>query len=74
MARGFALGLGVVVAFSVSALILHRLMPAPLREVDYMVIGAVSTLVALGVFFLILITTSLKSGDVFFKKRPKPRR
>jgi hypothetical protein len=36
-----------------------------------MVIGSVATLVALGVLFLVLVSTTLKSSDVFFKKRRK---
>ena len=36
-----------------------------------MVIGSVATLVALGAVFLVLVSTTMKSTDVFFKKRRK---
>ena len=71
MKRGLMLaGLGVCV-FIVVAAIMLKVMPAPLKESDYMVIGSVSTLLALCVLFLVLVSTTLKSTDVFFKKRRK---
>jgi hypothetical protein len=36
-----------------------------------MVIGSVATLVALLVMFLVVASTTLKSRDVFFKRRKK---
>jgi hypothetical protein len=57
--------------FVVVAAVMLKLMPAPLKESDYMVIGSVATLLALGVLFLVLVSTTLKSSDVFFKKRRK---
>ena len=48
MKRGFLLGgLAICVFVVVSALML-RFMPSPLKESDYMVIGSVATLLALG--------------------------
>jgi hypothetical protein len=71
MKRGFLLGgLAVCVFVVVSALML-QFMPSPLKESDYMVIGSVATLLALGAVFLVLVSTTLKSTDVFFKKRRK---
>jgi hypothetical protein len=71
MKRGFLLGgLAICVFVVVSALML-RFMPSPLKESDYMVIGSVATLLALGAVFLVLVSTTLKSTDVFFKKRRK---
>jgi hypothetical protein len=46
-------------------------MPAPLKESDFMVIGSVATLVALLVLFLVLISTTMKSSNLFFRKRRK---
>jgi hypothetical protein len=65
--------LGGVCVFGVSALVMLRLMPAPLKDSDYLVIGSVATLVSLLVMFLVLIATRLKSPDLFFKKRKKKR-
>jgi hypothetical protein len=54
----------------VVAAVLAKVMPGPLHESDYMVIGSVATLVALLVLFLVLISTT-RSSNVFFKKRRK---
>ena len=72
MPRYISLALGVLIVFGVVAAILLRLMPGPHHETDYLVIGAVSTLVSMLALFLALITTTLKSKDVFFKKRSSP--
>ena len=71
MRRGLILGLGASCVFVVIAAILLRLMPGPLRESDYLVIGSVATLVSLLVLFLLLVSTTLKSSDIFFKRRKK---
>jgi hypothetical protein len=71
--RQILLVLGGVCVFGVSALVMLRLMPAPLKDSDYLVIGSVATLVSLLVMFLVLIATRLKSPDLFFKKRKKRR-
>jgi len=71
MKRGLILGLGVASVFAVVALILVEVMPGPLRESDYLVIGTVATLVSLLALFLMLVSTSMKSSDVFFKRRKK---
>jgi hypothetical protein len=65
------LGAAALCVFVVVAAVMLKLMPAPLKESDYMVIGSVATLLALGVLFLVLVSTTLKSSDVFFKKRRK---
>ncbi len=71
MRRGLILGLGAACVFVVVAAILLRLMPGPLRESDSLVIGSVATLVSLLVLFLLLVSTTLKSSDIFFKRRKK---
>jgi hypothetical protein len=71
MKRGLMLGAAALCVFVVVAALMLKLMPAPLKESDYMVAGSVATLVALGVLFLVLVSTTLKSSDVFFKKRRK---
>jgi hypothetical protein len=71
MKRGLMLGAAAVCVFVVVAGILLKLMPAPLKESDYMVIGSVATLIALGAVFLVLVSTTMKSTDIFFKKRRK---
>jgi len=49
------------------------IMPSPLKDSDYLVIGSVATLISLLVMFLALIGTRLKTPDPFFKKRKKKR-
>jgi hypothetical protein len=71
MKRGLTLGALAVCVFIVVAAIMLKVMPSPLKESDYMVVGSVATLLALGVLFLVLVSTTMKSTDVFFKKRRK---
>ena len=69
--RQIVLVLGGICVFGVSALVMTKLMPSPLKDSDYLVIGSVATLIALLVMFLILISTRMKSRDLFFKRRKK---
>ena len=75
-ARLMALPAVFVCVFGASAMILMRVVPGPLKELDYMVIGTVSVMIGLLVVFLMVIR-SAKSGDLFFKRRqisrPRPR-
>ncbi|MEP6537538.1 MAG: hypothetical protein ABJF23_19540 [Bryobacteraceae bacterium] len=61
--------------FGVSAMILTRVVPGPLKELDYMVIGTVAVMIGLLAVFLVIIR-STKSGDPFFSRRPvsEPRK
>jgi len=65
--------LGGVCVFAVSAAVLVEIMPSPLKDSDYLVIGSIATLVSLLVMFVVLLATRLKSPDPFFKKRKKKR-
>jgi hypothetical protein len=71
--RQILLVLGGVCVFGVAAAVMLAIMPAPLKDSDYLVIGSVATLVSLLVMFLVLVATRLKSPDLFFKKRKKRR-
>jgi hypothetical protein len=71
MRQPFLLVLGALVVFAAVAAIMVKLMPEPLSDSDYVIIGSVATLVALLVLFLVLISTRFKSSGVFFKKRNK---
>ena len=71
--RQIRLVLGGIFVFGVAAMVMLRLMPVPLKDTDYLVIGSVATLVSLLVMFLVLIATRLKTPDPFFKKRRKKR-
>lgn len=70
MRRGFMLALAVALVFAAVAGLMVRVMPAPRKDSDYLVIGSVATLVALLVLFVALISIA-KSSNVFFKRRRK---
>ena len=71
MGRPLLLGTAGLMVFAVVAAVMIRLMPGPLKESDYMVVGSVATLVALLALFLAHVSTGSKSKDVFFKRRKK---
>jgi hypothetical protein len=62
-----------VCVFAVAAAVMVAIMPSPLKDSDYLVIGSIATLVSLLVMFLAMLATRLKSPDPFFKKRRKKR-
>jgi uncharacterized membrane protein len=71
MARSLSLALAVVLMFAAVAGIMLKVMPAPLKDSDYLIIGSVSTMVSLLLLFVLLIVTSGKASNVFFKRRKK---
>jgi len=70
MPRAWMLALAGVCVFAVVALVMIQIMPAPLKQSDYLIVGSVATLVAMLVLFLVVISTS-KDRNVFFRKRKK---
>jgi amino acid transporter len=62
-----------ICVFAVAAAVMVAIMPTPLKDSDYLVIGSIATLVSLLVMFVALLATRLKSPDPFFKKRRKKR-
>jgi len=73
MGRKLTLVLAAMCVFVVAAAVMLKLMPTPLKDSDYLLIGSVSTLLALFALFLALVSTTLKSSNMFFKRRRKPR-
>ncbi|MDP8989776.1 MAG: hypothetical protein M3N41_06820 [Acidobacteriota bacterium] len=71
MGRTLALVLAVVLVFAAVGVIMLRLMPAPLKDSDYLIIGSVATLVSLLALFVVVVTTSGHASSVFFKRRKK---
>lgn len=69
--RPLGFGIGAAVLFAFVAALLLRIMPQPLRPVDFLVTGAIATMVALLALFGALIGTS-KQRNIFFKKRRPP--
>jgi len=62
------LAVAAVSVFVVVAAMLVRFLPAPHKDSDYMVIGVVATLAALGVVFAALLQRG-GNQDTFFKRR-----
>lgn len=73
MGRTISLALALVFFFAAVAAIMLKLMPAPLKDSDYLIIGSVATMVSLLMLFVLLILTSGKASNVFFKRRKKNR-
>jgi hypothetical protein len=57
--RQIILILGGVCVFAVATAVIVAIMPSPLKDTDYLVIGSIATLVSLLVMFLVLIATRL---------------
>lgn len=70
MGKGW-IAVTVVAIFCLAVGMLWWLLPYPRRNVDYLVIGGMGTMVAMGALFLILIRTTYKGEDVFFKRQPR---
>jgi ABC-type Fe3+-siderophore transport system permease subunit len=71
--RTLALIVGVMLVFGAVAAILVKLMPEPLTDSDFLVIGSLATVVALLVLFFGLVGVRVKGGGTFFTRRNKPR-
>ncbi len=67
------LGLGGACVFAVVAAVMIKIMPAPLKDSDYLIIGSVATVVSLLVLFVVIVSTKLKASDIFFTRRKKKR-
>jgi uncharacterized membrane protein len=70
MGRTFTLVLSMVVVFAAVVAIMLKLMPQPLKDTDYLIVGTVATLVSLVALFVLLVVTG-KASNVFFKRRQK---
>ena len=71
MGRTLALALAMILVFGAVAVIMLKLMPSPLKDSDYLIIGSVSTLVSLLALFVVVVMTSGQASSVFFKRRKK---
>lgn len=74
MAKWGMLLAAAAIAFAVTVALGLKLLPSPHSDTDYLVIGSVATFVCLGVMFGVLITTWIRTPDVFFKTRGKAER
>ena len=71
MGRTIGLAGALLFVFAAVAGIMLKVMPGPLKDSDYLVIGTVATLASMLTLFVFLITASGKKHNVFFKKRKK---
>jgi hypothetical protein len=69
--RWLILVTAVVLVFGVTVAIALQVVPGPHSETDYLVIGSVATLLSLVVVFVVLMLTSQKATDLFFRRRPR---
>lgn len=69
--RWLILVAAIVVVFGVTVAIALRVVPGPHSETDYLVIGSVATLLSLVVVFVVLILTSTKASELFYRRRPR---
>jgi NADH:ubiquinone oxidoreductase subunit 6 (subunit J) len=69
MNRNVGLVIGIAVLFLTVVLILNQMLPGTRRPTDYLVMGGAATMVCLLALFLILIATSMRSRDIFFRKK-----
>jgi hypothetical protein len=64
-------GIGVAL-FGISAFVMILLLPGPHTEKDYFIIGCMATLMSLVAVFLIVVTTWIKTPNLFPKRRKPP--
>jgi len=69
LGRGLLLGGGLVLLFVAIVVVLAKVMPGPHSPRDYLVIGTLATFASMAVLFVVLISTSMKGSDIFFKRR-----
>jgi hypothetical protein len=60
MKRNLTLALGMVVIFALAVGVLMTVMPSPHKPTDYLVMGAVGTLLCLLLLFVVLIKAATK--------------
>ncbi len=71
-ARRALMLLGAAVAFfGIATIVLTRLLPGPHSERDYFIIGCLATLMSLFALFLMVISTWIKTPNLFFKRRKR---
>ncbi len=59
----------VVLVFFLTLGIMWQVMPQPRKDIDYLVMGGSATMVSMVVLFVVLINTTFKGQDIFFKRK-----
>ena len=73
MKRTFLFALAMIAVFGVVAGILLKVMPGPLKDSDYFLIGSMATIAALALLFAMIAATSKNMGGLFFKRKKKAK-
>lgn len=71
MGRKIGFGAAAAAVFAVVVVIMLNVMAGPLKDSDYLVVGTVATVASMLVLFVLMIATSGKKANVFFKRRKK---
>jgi uncharacterized membrane protein len=71
MGRTIGIAGALILVFGAVATLMVKVMSGPLKDSDYLVIGTVATLAAMLTLFVLLVATSGKKSNVFFKRRKK---
>jgi len=69
MRRTLLIGAFLVGLFSASVAFLLHVMPQPMRSVDYLLVGGLATMLCMAALFLLLIATTMRMPDTFFRRR-----
>lgn len=69
MKRIVLLALSLIAVFGVTVSVLLNVMPGPHKPTDYLVIGAVATLLCLLLLFIVLINTTAKRTAASYKSK-----
>ena len=69
MSRKLSMAAGILLVFTVTVLILLRVLPGPYKPADYLVIGTLATFVCILLAFIIFVSTSEKGTGTFFKRK-----
>lgn len=67
----FLIASGAIAVFAGVVLALLDVLPAPHSRTDYLVIGSIATLAALGVLFSAWVARRAGRGELFWRRRRK---
>jgi hypothetical protein len=70
MGRTLGLAGALIFVFAAVVGIMLKVMPSPLKDSDYLVVGTVATMVSLLALFILLVVTGQMS-NVFVKRRKR---
>jgi hypothetical protein len=69
MVSKLTLGGGIALLFTITVLILTRVLPGPHRATDYLVMGTLATFFCLALLVVVFFASGNKRSDMFYKRR-----